>query len=232
MIEIIQLADTLGEAIILGTAFLAAIYIAIVFHEIAHGYVALLNGDDTAKIMGRLSLNPAKHFNVIGFLMLILVGFGFAKPVPITPSKFHNYKKGVILVSIAGVLTNLVLAFLLTPLQHLVADINLFGMSAFWLGFWQWVYYFLLFAILINLNIAAFNLLPLAPLDGFNLLAAVTRPQNRFVEFLRRYSIFILLVLFMLTNVNQSYSPLSIYLNFCNTGMQWLYNKFWALLGL
>ena len=234
MIQVIQLADSLGEAILLGTAFLAAIYIAIVCHEVAHGYVALLNGDDTAKIMGRLTANPAKHFNLVGFLMLVFVGFGFANPVPINPSKFRNYKKGLIWVSLAGVLTNLIIAFLLTPFQNIVGGVNVYGMSAFWTGVLEWVYYFLFFSILININLAAFNLLPIAPLDGFNLISALSKPQNRFIAFLRRYSLMILLILIMWEYIPilGNYSPLSIYIGYCNIGLRWLFGKFWGLFGL
>ncbi|HRX13813.1 MAG TPA: site-2 protease family protein [Eubacteriales bacterium] len=234
MIQVIQLADSLGEAILLGTAFLAAIYIAIVCHEVAHGYVALLNGDDTAKYMGRLTANPVKHFNAVGFLMLVFVGFGFAKPVPIDPSKFRNFKKGLIWVSLAGVLTNLVIAFILFPFQNLVSSVNLYGISAFWVGVLEWVYYFLYFAIMININLAAFNLLPIAPLDGFNLISAFVNPQNQFMTFLRRYSIMILLILVMWEYIPilDTFSPLSLYIGYCNIGLRWVFGQFWGLFGL
>lgn len=234
MIQVIQLADSLGEAILLGTAFLAAIYIAIVCHEVAHGYVALLNGDDTAKYMGRLTANPVKHFNAVGFLMLVFVGFGFAKPVPIDPSKFRNFKKGLIWVSLAGVLTNLVIAFILFPFQNLVSSVNVYGMSAFLTGVLEWVYYFLFFAIMININLAAFNLLPIAPLDGFNLISAFVNPQNQFMTFLRRYSIMILLILVMWEYIPilDTYSPLSLYIGYCNIGLRWVFGQFWGLFGL
>ncbi|MDD4832468.1 MAG: site-2 protease family protein [Clostridia bacterium] len=234
MIQVIQLADSLGEAILLGTAFLAAIYIAIVCHEVAHGYVALLNGDDTAKYMGRLTANPVKHFNAVGFLMLVFVGFGFAKPVPIDPSKFRNFKKGLIWVSLAGVLTNLVIAFILFPFQNLVSSVNVYGMSAFLTGVLEWVYYFLFFAIMININLAAFNLLPIAPLDGFNLISAFVNPQNQFMAFLRRYSIMILLILVMWEYIPilDTYSPLSLYIGYCNIGLRWVFGQFWGLFGL
>lgn len=234
MIQVIKLADSFGQAILLATAFLAAIYIAIVCHEVAHGYVALLNGDDTAKYMGRLTANPVKHFNLVGFLMLIFVGFGFAKPVPIDPSKFKNYKKGFIWVSLAGILTNLAIAFILTPFLNLVDGVNIYGMSAFWATVLEWFYYFLSFSILININLAAFNLLPIAPLDGFNFISALAKPQNRFIAFLRRYSLMIMFILIMWEYIPilGNYSPLSIYIGYCNIGLRWLFGKFWGLFGL
>ena len=89
-----------------------AVVISMVLHEIAHGYVALWNGDPTAKVNGRLSLNPLVHFDAIGFIMLMVVGFGYAKPVPVNPGNFKNRKRGIFTVAIAGVVVNIVLAFL------------------------------------------------------------------------------------------------------------------------
>ena len=97
-------------------AYIPALLIAIVMHEFAHGIVAYWNGDDTAKLAGRLNVNPVKHFDPIGFLMLAVIGFGWAKPVPIDPRRFRNYKKGMITVSLAGVVCNFLIAFVATGL--------------------------------------------------------------------------------------------------------------------
>ena len=93
-------------------AFLLAIYLAIVPHEIAHGLVAKWNGDLTAKINGRLSLNPIVHLDPIGFLMLLTVGFGYAKPVPVNPYNFKVPRRGLFTVAIAGVTYNLLATIL------------------------------------------------------------------------------------------------------------------------
>ena len=100
------------ESIVLLFSYLIAILSAIILHEIAHGYAAYYNGDLTAKYAGRLSLNPLKHLDLIGFLMLLFCGFGWAKPVPIDSRNFKDYKKGMIMTSTAGVLCNFVQAFL------------------------------------------------------------------------------------------------------------------------
>ena len=99
------------EGLLNAAAFVVALLTALILHEIAHGLVALWNGDRTAKQYGRLSPNPIKHFDIVGLLMMLLVGFGWAKPVPINPNNFKNRKTGAITVSIAGVITNLLLAF-------------------------------------------------------------------------------------------------------------------------
>ena len=85
------------------------VLISMILHELAHGYVALWNGDATAKVNRRLTLNPLAHFDIIGFFMLMTVGFGYAKPVPVNPYNFRHQKRGIFTVAIAGVTVNLVL---------------------------------------------------------------------------------------------------------------------------
>ena len=105
------------ESLLETIAFLVALLTALVLHEIAHGLVAYWNGDITAKYYGRLSLNPAKHFDIIGLIMMLFVGFGWAKPVPVNPNNFKNRKVGAFTVSLAGIVTNLILAFLFSALS-------------------------------------------------------------------------------------------------------------------
>ena len=92
------------------------VFAAITFHEVAHGYVAYRCGDPTAKMLGRLSLNPIKHMDIIGTLSLFLLGFGWAKPVPVNPRNFSNFRRDDFLVSIAGIVTNLTLFIISTAL--------------------------------------------------------------------------------------------------------------------
>jgi len=132
---------------------------AIIFHELAHGYVAYRLGDPTAKHLGRLSLNPLKHLDPLGTLMLFLVGFGWAKRVPVNFSYIRDYRKGMILVSSAGIITNMILAFLALFLYSLL---NLPQSSMLGLM----LYYF----AKINIILAAFNLIPIPPLDGSKIL--------------------------------------------------------------
>ena len=132
---------------------------AIIFHELAHGYVAYRLGDPTAKHLGRLSLNPLKHLDPLGTLMLFLVGFGWAKPVPVNFSYIRDYRKGMILVSSAGIITNMILAFLALFLYRLL-NLPQSSMLALMLYFFA----------KINIILAAFNLIPIPPLDGSKIL--------------------------------------------------------------
>ena len=145
---------------------------AIVFHEVSHGYVAYWLGDTTAKDRGRLSLNPLKHIDPWGTILLPLLmvaafgfGFGYAKPVPINPNRFKDYRKGMFLTGIAGPVSNLLLAILSGVIFRILVALNMGG--APWgelviLGF----YYF----CLMNLSLMFFNLIPLPPLDGSRVL--------------------------------------------------------------
>lgn len=116
------------EGLLNVVGFVFALVFALTFHEVAHGVVALWNGDNTAKVSGRLSLNPAKHFDLMGLVFMLLVGFGWAKPVPVNPYNFKNRKLGAVTVSVAGVATNFLLAFLfalpVVLLQNVEVQIN------------------------------------------------------------------------------------------------------------
>jgi Zn-dependent protease len=161
-------------------AWLAAVIIGLAIHEYAHALSATVLGDNTAKMMGRLTLNPLAHIDPIGFIMLLLVGFGWGKPVPYNPYNLKNKKWGSAFISIAGPLSNfiaiiisgLVLKFL--TLYHIVLENNLL---------WQ----FLLFLMVINVALMIFNLIPIPPLDGSKLLFAVLplRYDNFKIQLLR-----------------------------------------------
>ena len=203
-------------------AYIPALLIAIVMHEFAHGIVAYWNGDDTAKLAGRLNVNPVKHFDPIGFLMLAVIGFGWAKPVPIDPRRFRNYKKGMITVSLAGVVFNFLIAFVATGLFALYlfatksAVMNMQAGTAAYYAF-SFFEYLLVYIVLINLTLMAFNLIPVYPLDGFRLVETLAKPDNRYVAFNDRSGSFLLLGLIVLFNVLGYISPyldlLGLYMN-------------------
>lgn len=158
---------------------------AIIFHELAHGYVAYRLGDPTAKNLGRLSLDPLKHLDPLGTLMLFLVGFGWAKPVPVNISNIRDFRKGMILVSSAGIIMNITLAFLALFIYSLL-DLTPSSMPAIALYFFA----------KINIILAAFNLIPIPPLDGSKILLGFA-PQSIQTILLRleRFGFFIVIAL-------------------------------------
>jgi len=161
---------------------------SIIFHELAHGWVAFLMGDPTAKSLGRLSLNPLKHLDPIGTIMLFIFGFGWAKPVPVNFNQLRDRHKGMILVSAAGIITNMLLAFSALFLDRLLSP-SPSSMPAVLL------YYF----AQINIILAAFNLIPLPPLDGSKILMGFASPSiQNFLFRLERYGFFIIIALLYL----------------------------------
>ena len=219
-------------------AFVVALFVALILHEIAHGLVALWNGDNTAKAYGRLTLNPIKHFDLFGLLLMLLVGFGWAKPVPVNPNNFRNRKVGAITVSIAGVLTNIIIAFFATMGSVLFYRMLMTDKLAN-----ESMYYFVYFcyalmSMLVGLNIsfALFNILPLYPLDGYRLLSCFVSQENGFMRFLRRYSFYIILGLvaidyaFDYLPVVAGYSPLNLYIGKFGGLIRLGFESFWRLI--
>jgi Zn-dependent protease len=163
---------------------------SIIFHELAHGWVAYKMGDPTAKWLGRLTLNPVKHLDPIGTLMLLIVGFGWAKPVPINLGNIPGDKrrKALILVSAAGITANIICAFIALLLFRLISP-QPSGM----------VEQVLILLARINIILAAFNLIPIPPLDGSKILmgfapSSVTRILNQ----IEPYGFFIVIGLLFL----------------------------------
>jgi Zn-dependent protease len=142
---------------------LPVILLALTVHEFAHAFVANLRGDGTAKAMGRMTLNPWPHIDIIGLICIILTPFGWAKPVPINPANFKNPKRDEIYVSLAGVAANLLQALLFGLIIRFV-DLTVFG------GYISIVQTMLITSVAINCGLAVFNLIPIPPLDGSHVL--------------------------------------------------------------
>ncbi|MGI6213453.1 MAG: site-2 protease family protein [Christensenellales bacterium] len=197
-----------SEMIILAMSVILAAILAIVSHEVAHGYIALKFGDPTAKLQGRLTLNPVAHFDLLGLALLLLVGFGWAKPVPINPNNFKNYRKGMIWVSAAGVIVNVLLGFVFLFLLYIFAPL-IFKGTAFGSVYLlkQFALQFIIYAIIINFILAFFNMLPIYPLDGFRLLSMYLKPGNRYAAFMYKYGLY---VLFGVIIVGRFFSSLNI----------------------
>lgn len=191
---------------------LPVILIALSVHELCHGLVAYRCGDTTAKSMGRLSLNPLKHIDPVGFLMLLFVGFGFAKPVMVNPRNLKKPRRDMAFVSAAGPLSNLALGFLGVLFLYLywfflIPAIFRPGveLSSFMTGFLDIFLSFLTYFCYINIGLFIFNLLPIPPLDGSKIVYAFLPPRILFkILPYERYSQLILIVLLFagaLTNV-------------------------------
>ena len=185
-------------AVVALIAFLLAVYFAIVPHEVAHGLAAKWNGDLTAQVNGRLTLNPIAHFDLIGFAMLLFVGFGYAKPVPINPYNFKVPRRGLFTTAIAGVTYNfsaMLLSCFFLALTMFIGPLSYEG--ALYYLYWFFYFFFYLSAS-INVMLFLFNIIPLGPLDGFKIIEAYADRENKVVGFLRRYGNYILLALFIL----------------------------------
>lgn len=203
MIEVLQNGIN-ADTIIFIFAFLLAIMLSITIHEYAHGYVAYKQGDDTAKLSGRLTLNPIKHIDALGFLSLIIFGFGWAKPVPINPLKFKEYKKGILLTSVAGIVANIFLSFFSCGLYVLFFKLNLQISAGFWGVVINFAKVFFSLMTTINIALAIFNLIPIAPLDGFKLLCGFSKTRNKTLEFIERYGSFLLIGVLILLNITNA----------------------------
>ncbi len=168
-----------------------AVLVAIIPHEMAHGYAAYLCGDETAKNDGRLSLNPLHHLDPIGTICLIFFKFGWAKPVMINPNNFRDRKKGTFFVSIAGVLTNFILAIIsVIIMKHIRLSDFVFElfMNIFWF----------------NIILGVFNLIPIPPLDGSKLLFSFLPPKYEYylIKY-EKYGYILLLLLIMTDNLDK-----------------------------
>ena len=154
-------------------AFAIAMIPAFTFHEFAHAWVANYLGDPTAKNLGRLTLNPLKHLDVLGTIMVFVVGFGWAKPVPVNPANLRNGRRSMTVVAVAGPLTNLALAGLLG-----------FGFRFTGLVDSQFLNYVLATSVWLNCALLFFNLIPVPPLDGYRAVLGIL-PESAAIQFSR-----------------------------------------------
>ncbi len=182
---------------------------SVTIHEVAHGYVALRMGDNTARLAGRLTLNPIKHLDFFGSLILPLilkltgspVIFGYAKPVPVNFSNFRDIRKGTIYVASAGVLANFILAILSGALFQTLVHFQSVWYPSIFKPLIMDFYHMLFYSVVINLVLGIFNLIPIPPLDGSKILAMCLPPVLR-VQFVRieRFGMIIIIFL-LLTNL-------------------------------
>ncbi len=167
------------------------ILLALTFHEYAHAYMAYRYGDDTARQSGRLTLNPLRHLDPLGTIMIFIVHFGWAKPVPVNPNRLRNPKKDMLWISAAGPLANMVLALASGLLIRVLLTIGVTPDRHTAIGL---LFLMVIMSLQINLALAIFNILPIAPLDGSKILFALLPVRyEKLIYFLERYGPFILI---------------------------------------
>lgn len=165
---------------------------SLVIHEVSHGWAAYLMGDRTAMWLGRLTLNPLRHLDPFGTIALLFFGFGWAKPVPVNYLNLRDFRKGIFLVSIAGVAANFLFAFIAVLVNRLTVSYNI-----------ELLYSALSIIAYINILLAAFNIIPIPPLDGSKILISFLPNEYRYyMERIEPYGMFIILALLFMGILN------------------------------
>ncbi len=208
------------------------VLIALTFHEFAHAWVANKLGDETPKVQGRLSLNPLSHIDPVGFVFLIVAGFGWGKPVQIDPRNFngkYSISKAEAIVSAAGPIMNFILAFVFLIIYYLlfvVTDV-LTGLATMWQ---QVIFAVITYIVSINIGLGVFNLIPLPPLDGSKILMHFL-PYKGKEWFYRNEKIFyiVFLILFVTGLSSVVLTPI---FNVVFNGMEWVVYHIFKLLTL
>ena len=206
--------ETLIEIVLM----IIALLLSLILHELGHGFVALKCGDPTAKMMGRLTLDPRKHLDPVGAICMFLLGVGWAKPVPINPWNFKHRDRDMILVSFAGIFVNLILFLVFTFL--LALSLRWDGQVA------EYARTFIMDMVSFNISLAIFNLIPVPPLDGFRLVNQIVFKGRLELDIRTMQIIHFVFLFICLSGVLNN--ALSTVINFCYRNVislfiNWLY---------
>lgn len=201
--QIMQNGLSVTQNTVLLVTVLVTVLGSMTLHELAHGLVSYMQGDPTAKIAGRLTLNPLKHISTVGMLCMLFCGFGWARPVPVDPRYYKKPKKGMALTAIAGPFINLVVGVSATTL---LATLSWLWQTGVYLGFpllmymtdevYETVNLVLYIVLYYNLLLAVFNMLPLPPFDGSRLVLSVL--PDRYYFGIMKYEHIIMLAIFLM----------------------------------
>ena len=197
--------------------------ISLSLHESAHGYVSYKLGDPTARNLGRITLNPLKHFDIFGFICMVLARVGWAKPVPVDPRYYKNPRTGMALTAAAGPVSNLLLAFLGVFGAELsyrwVIDLTLGGGNA---ALAITVFNFFYYLAISNISLAVFNLIPVPPFDGSRIVYVFLPPKYYFG--IMKYERYIMIAVLVLVYIGVFDGPLGFAMQSIYNGMAWLIN--------
>ena len=196
---------------------LAAVLLCLTVHETCHGLAAYALGDPTARRAHRLSLNPLRHIDWFGLLMMFAAGFGWAKPVPVNPDYFKKPKQGMALTALAGPVSNFLLALLTLLAARIICDVAAYSETN------QRILDFLLMVAVLSIGLGLFNLVPIPPLDGSKVLFAVL--PDRAYDWLMRNERYGMLLLFALVFFDVGSNALS-------KTIQWVFDLFCRMVGL
>ncbi|MBD9227073.1 MAG: site-2 protease family protein [Clostridiales bacterium] len=196
---------------------LAAVLLCLTVHETCHGLAAYALGDPTARQAHRLSLNPLRHIDWFGLLMMFLAGFGWAKPVPVNPNYFKKPKQGMALTALAGPMSNFLLALIMLLAARIFCDVASYSEAN------QRILDFILMVAILSIGLGLFNLVPIPPLDGSKVLFAVL--PDRAYDQLMRYERYGMLILFALVFFDVGSNALS-------QAISWVFDLFCRVFGL